>query len=79
MLPWLANWLVYVRYLEMRRDGKAGLTKMLQRKKLSLMDITIRWIPATNSYLSGENRELRAGGIILSNYKCISGSYFTVS
>lgn len=55
-LLWLANWLVYVRYLEMRRDGKAGLTKMLQRKKLSLMDITIRWIPATNSYLSGEHR-----------------------
>lgn len=32
------------------------------------MAITIRWIPATNSYSSGENRGLRAGGIILSNY-----------
>lgn len=52
---WLANWLIYFRYLVMRRDGKAGLIKMLQRRKLSLMDITIHWIPAANFYLSGEH------------------------
>lgn len=52
----LANWFIYFRYLVMRKDGKAGLIKMLQRKKLSLMDIMIRWIPAANFYLSGENR-----------------------
>lgn len=53
---WLANWLVYFRYLAMRRDGKAGLIKMLQRKKLSLMDIMTHWTPATNFYLLGKNR-----------------------
>lgn len=44
----------------MRKGGKVGLIKMLQRRKSSLMDIMTHWIPAANFYLSGESRYYQA-------------------
>lgn len=51
----LDYWLTLLRYLGMRRGGKAGLIKTPQRRRSSLMDITTPWTPAESFCLSGEH------------------------